>query len=147
LDTALATISPKKIMLGIPTYGYEYEVSWSAGVTTYRRIRSFTFLEAMDRADSLGIEPTRNNAGELNYAYATTTVINVSPILTSNVSSTKPAFVASSSANGMNTLFVSFSDSQTAKNEIALAKKYGLRGVFFFKADGQLDPATWGEMK
>jgi spore germination protein YaaH len=148
LGTALATISPKKIMLGIPTYGYEYEVSWNAGMTTYRRVRSFTFLEAMDRADSIGVEPVRNNAGELSYAYATTTFVdNISAALTWNVSSTEPAFMASSSAHGMNTLFVSFPDAVSAKNEIALAKKYGVRGAFLFKADGQLDPATWDQMK
>jgi hypothetical protein len=46
----------------------------------------------------------------------------------------------------MNTLFISFPDATSAKNEIALAKKYGLRGAFLFKADGELDPATWDEM-
>jgi spore germination protein YaaH len=148
LKTALATISPKKIMLGIPTYGYEYEISWSAGMTTYRRIRSFTFQEAMDRGDSIGALTTRNNAGELSYTYATTTFINnVSPVLTWNVSSTKPADMALSSVQSMNTLFISFPDATSAKNEIALAKKYGIRGAFLFKADGQLDPATWDEMK
>jgi spore germination protein YaaH len=147
IKQAVATISPKKIMLGIPTYGYEYEVSWANGMTTYRRLRSFTYEEAMDRVDSTGIEPTRDNAGELSYAYASTTVIDDIPDdLTFSVSSTEPAIVASSSANGMNTLFTDFSDSVAAKNEIVLAKKYGLRGVMLFKADGQLDPATWGIM-
>ncbi len=145
---ALASINRKKIMLGIPTYGYEYEVSWKNGVTTYRRLRSFTFFGAMDRADGVGITPTRNSAGELGFAYATTTVVDGIPdSLTFNVSSTEPAIVASSSAAGMNTLFTSFPDAQSAKAEIALAKKYGLRGAFFFKADGQFDPATWGVMK
>jgi len=148
IKLATATISPKKIMLGIPTYGYEYEVSWKNGMTTYRRLRSFTFEQAMDRVDTTGIEPIRDNAGELSYAYATTTIVDDIPSdLTFSVSSTEPAIVASSSASGMNTLFVDFSDSIAAKNEITLAKKYGLRGAFLFKADGQLDPATWGIMK
>lgn len=148
LKNTMATISPKKIMLGIPTYGYEYEVSWKNGVATYRRVRSFTFLEAMDRADGVSTEPTRNSAGELGFAYATTTIVDgVADDLTFNVSSTEPAIVASSSAMGMNTLFVSFPDARSAETEITLAKKYGLRGTFFFKADGQLDPATWEDMK
>lgn len=148
LKNTIASISPKKIMLGIPTYGYEYQVSWDAGVTTYRRVRSFTFRGAMDRGDSIGVVPTRNSAGELSYTYATTTFIkNISANLTSNVASAKPVLATGTPEQLMNTLFISFPDATSAKNEIALAKKYGLRGVFLFKADGQLDPATWEEMK
>jgi len=148
LKNMLVTINPKKVMLGIPTYGYEYQVSWKNGVTTYQRVRSFTFQEAMDRADLVGIAPMRNNAGELSYAYQTSTYVSGIPaILTSYVSSTKPQAIAPPvtplPANATNTLFVSFSDSQSALANINLAKEYGLRGVIFFKADGQLDPAIW----
>ena len=51
LQQALQDIKPSKIMLGIPTYGYEYQVTWNDGVTTYAQVRSFTFTQAMDRAD------------------------------------------------------------------------------------------------
>ncbi len=148
LKNALATISAKKIMLGIPTYGYEYEVSWSGNLTTYRRIRSFTYTEAMDRGDGISAVPVRDNAGEMSYTYATTTFIgNISGALTSNVFSTMPAVMASSAAQSMNTLFITFPDATSVKNEIAIGKKYGIRGAFLFKADGQFDPAIWDEMK
>ena len=149
LRETMRWISPKKIMLGVPTYGYEYQVSWKDGVTTYERVRSFTFLQAMDRADILGIAPTRNNAGELSFTYHTSTVITgIPPILITHVTSTiepaalKGPFVG----NATNTMFVSFADSQSAQTEINLAKQLGLRGVIFFKADGELDPAIWGEL-
>ncbi len=142
------TISPKKIMLGIPTYGYEFQVSWKDGITTYERLRSFTFRDAMGRGDAIDSLATRNNAGELSYIFATTTFMSgISKNLTFKVSSAQPAFVASSSAKGLNTMFISFPDATSAKNEIVLAKKYGLRGAYFFKADGLLDPATWDVMK
>ncbi|MGB7958080.1 MAG: glycosyl hydrolase family 18 protein [Minisyncoccia bacterium] len=152
LQNMLKTINPKKVMLGIPTYGYEYQVSWVNGVTTYQRVRSFTFQEAMDRADLEGIAPARNNADELSYAYQTSTyVTGVPATLTWYVSSTKPLALGPLGpgvpANATNTLFVSFSDSQSALDKINLAKKYGLRGVIFFKADGELDPAIWGNLK
>jgi spore germination protein YaaH len=148
----LTSISPKKVMLGVPTYGYEYQVSWVNGVTTYQRVRSFTFQEAMDRADLVGIAPTRDNAGELSYAYQTSTYVSAIPAtLTSYVSSTKPQALAPVvtplPANATNTMFVSFSDSQSALAEIDLAKKYGLRGVIFFKADGELDPGIWSDLQ
>lgn len=148
LDLVLKDINPKKVMLGIPTYGYEYQVSWANGVSTYQRVRSFTFQQAMDRGDSIGMTPVRNNAGELSYTYASTTFVKgISSGLTWSVSSTEPAFVASSSAKGLNTLYISFPDATSFQTEVTLAKKYGLRGAVLFKADGQFDPAIWDEMK
>jgi spore germination protein YaaH len=152
LQNMTKTISAKKIMLGIPTYGYEYQVSWKNGVTTYQQVRSFTYQDAMDRAELSGVEPTRNNADELSYTYQTSTYMTIPATLTSYVSSTKPKVLASSvttplPGNATNTMFVSFSDAQSSLDKIDLAKKYGLRGVIFFKADGELDPATWEEIQ
>ncbi|MEK7547219.1 MAG: glycosyl hydrolase family 18 protein [Patescibacteria group bacterium] len=151
IQEALKYISPKKIMLGIPTYGYEYEVSWENNHLTYKRLRSHTFFQAIDRAVKVGGIPLRNNAGELSFAYATSTSIEeyggVSSALTWKVTSTLPAFIASTTAQGLFTRFVSFSDSKSAADKIALAKKMGLRGVVFFKFDGEQDPLLWREMK
>jgi len=148
VQEALKYISPKKIMLGIPTYGYEYEVSWADGFTTYKRLRSHTFFQALDRATNVKAIPLINSAGEVSFAYATSTSVGkISPSLTWAVSSTQPAFIASTSAQGLYTRFVSFTDSRSAAGEIALAKKMGLRGVVFFKLDGEQDPLLWKEMK
>ncbi len=146
IKNTITTISPKKVILGIPTYGYEYQVSWNMGATTYERVRSFTFFQAMDRADSLGIAPYRNNAGELSFTFASSTHIDADPSLTSIVASTLPTALVTTNPNASTTFFVSFSDAQSTADKIALAKKYGLRGAMLFKADGDLDPATWGLM-
>ena len=148
LRNMLKTINPKKVMLGIPTYGYEYQVSWTDGETTYERVRSFTFQEAMDRSDIEGIAPVRDSADELSYTYQTSTYVPTIPAtLTWYVSSTKPQMLDAVPADATNTMFVSFSDAQSALDKINLAKKYGLRGVMFFKADGELDPAIWGDLQ
>ncbi len=146
LKETLQWISPKKVMLGVPTYGYEYEVSWTSGVTTYQRVRAFDFMTAMDRADSLGIQPTRNNADELGFTYTSSTYIAEPPILVSTVWSAQPALLANPPANATTTFFVTFPDSQSILDEINLAKKDGLRGVMLFKADGDIDPMTWQYM-
>ncbi len=148
VQEALKSISPKKIMLGIPTYGYEYEVSWADGFTTYKRLRSHTFMQAIDRATKVKAVPLINNAGELSFAYATSTSVGkISSSLTWNISSTQPTFIASTSAQGFYTRFVSFSDSRSAADKITLAQKMGLRGVVFFKLDGDQDPLLWEMMK
>ena len=146
IKNTITQINPKKIMLGIPTYGYEYQVSWLLGATTYQRVRSFTYFQAMDRADSLNLTPYRNNGDELSFTFASTTHISVRPSLTAIVASTLPTALATIDPNASTTFFVSFSDASSTAGEIALAKKYGLRGAMLFKADGDLDPATWGVM-
>ncbi len=148
LREALKSIKKGKIMLGVPTYGYEYEVSWANGRTTYKRLRSHTFFQALSRAVDVGTVPLRNAAGELGFAYATSTsVTDVSPSLTWSVSSTEPAVIAANDAKGLITRYVSFTDSYSSAQSIALAKKLGLRGVVFFKLDGDQDPLIWNAMK
>lgn len=143
LDETIKTISRKKIMLGVPTYGYEYQIANDGNEVIYGRVRSRTFLQAMSLADTLGVTPTRNIAGELSFSYTTSTTVKVSPALTFSVSST-PVDPPVQSA-GI-TRLVWFSDAQAIADKIALAKKYKLRGVILFKLDSEQDPATWNEM-
>jgi spore germination protein YaaH len=140
---ALQYISPKKIMLGVPTYGYEYEVSWANGETTYQRVRAFDYFDAMARATSTGAVVTRNNADELTFTFASTTYIQEPAILTFTEPSAQPEVLMHPNPNATTTFFVSFPDAQSEMDKVALANKYGLRGVMFFKADGQMDPALW----
>ncbi len=126
LKETLKTISRKKIVLGVPTYGYEYQLSGSGTNISYNRLHSETFKSAMDQAFSLGIIPGRNVSGELSFTYAT---------------STFPVLAQSSVATS--TRFVTFNDAKSMGDKIKLAKKYGLRGVAFFKFDGETDPAIW----
>lgn len=143
---AVQYINPKKIMLGIPTYGYEYEVSWADGVTTYQRVRAFNYFDAMDRAVSMGITPVRDNAGELSFTFQSSTYIQEPPILTYTIPSTEPAVLKNPSSTASTTFFVSFPDATSMIQKVDLAQKYGLRGVMFFKADGQMDPAIWSQL-
>ena len=147
LSDTLPYINPKKVMLGVPTYGYEYEVSWTSGITTYTRVRAFDYLDAMDRADWLGLTPTRNSGDELSFTYASTTYLTEPPILVTTVLSAQPAILATINPNATTTFFVTFPDAQSILDEINIAKADGLRGVMLFKADGDIDPLTWQYMQ
>lgn len=145
IQLALQSISPKKIMLGIPTYGYEWQVSWANGQTTYQRVRAFDYFGAIARAVSVGAVPVRDNAGELSFTFASTTHVNIpmSSVLTTQVSSTEPEALKHPDPNATNTFFLSFPDATSEYQKVELAKQYGLRGVMFFKADGGMDPGIW----
>lgn len=145
INQTISTISPKKVVLGIPTYGYIFEISWSNGVTTYKRVGSTTYPKAMELAKAVGATSTRNSAGELSFVYATSTSYTVSQGLTFSISSTEPIVLATQTNPSAVMRFVSFSDASSMMDKINLAKKYNLRGVYFFKADGDIDPAFWDQ--
>ncbi len=149
IGETLQGINKKKVLLGIPTYGYEYEVSWDSGATTYRRVKALNYFAALDLAEVVGATPARGNSGELNFTYTTSTFFEVYPILRSYVSSTMSQIFSASTSNSTTTVtrFVSFTDAEAVRQKIELAKKYGLAGVAFFKFDGEADPMIWEEMK
>ena len=145
------TISRKKIVLGIPTYGYEFEVSRIGDSLVYKRFRSHTYSQAIERATALGLTPYRNNAGEMSFVYATSTTAEVSKSLTFKVdlnsTSTITTTTNTSSTPVISQRFISYTDAQAIKDKIDLAKKEGLAGVILFKLDGETDPALWDKIK
>ena len=124
---ALRDIPAKKIILGIPTYGYKYEIKQQSGTTTltYSRIGSMNFNYADELAKSIGVTPTRNSAGELSYVYGTST---------------------DSNGNSLGTYkqyLVWYSDAAAIADKVKIAKLYKLGGVVIFKIDGGNDPKVW----
>lgn len=128
---ALEDIPAKKVVLGVPTYGYKYEIIPAIGTssTKYSRIGSMNFNYADDLAKSLNIVPTRNIAGELSFTYSTTTDINGNYL------------------GGTKQYLVWYSDAIAIADKIRLAKLYKLGGVVVFKVDGGNDPKLWDVLK
>jgi spore germination protein len=127
LTVALNDIPAKKIILGVPTYGYKYEVIPASGTSSprYPRIGSMNFNYVSDLVKMLGITPTRNSAGELSFTYATTTGVEGEDL------------------GGWHQYLVWYSDATAIADKIRLAKLYKLGGVAVFKLDGGQDPNLW----
>ncbi len=117
------SISKKKILIGVPTYGHEYEITQSGGVYNYNFLTSFNPKYALDIANLFNITPVRNEAGELSFAYTPTTTPNLPQ------------------------RFFSWSDASAMADKVQLAKKLGVRGVAVFKIDGGEDAAMWSVLK
>lgn len=138
MTLAAQTISKRKLVLGIPTYGYEYTVTpLATSGYSYARLWAFNPTYATDLAMSLGLKPTRNSAGELQLVYIATSTPTIAGTPTASAAA-GPAAARTQSIN-----ILSWSDSTAIAQKIALAKKLGLRGVALFKFDGGEDQNLW----
>lgn len=124
---AMWDIPAKKIILGVPTYGYKYEIIpvVDSATTRYSRIGSMNWNYADELVKKLQIMPTRNRAGELSFTYATTTGVN------------------GENLGGLKQYLVWYSDAQAIADKVRIAKLYKLGGVAVFKVDGGNDPGLW----
>lgn len=124
---AMWDIPAKKIILGVPTYGYKYEIIpvVDSATTRYSRIGSMNWNYADELVKKLQIMPTRNRAGELSFTYATTTGVNGEDL------------------GGLKQYLVWYSDAQAIADKVRIAKLYKLGGVAVFKVDGGNDPGLW----
>ncbi|MBY0472895.1 peptidoglycan-binding protein [Patescibacteria group bacterium] len=159
VSLAAQSIDRKKILIGVPTYGYEYKVTSSGSGYQYKLQWAFNQNYATQLASLLGVTPSRNSANELSFMYKSTAQTQ---------SLSDQASVPGSVAAGGNTVLpptdvytqsalatslqppfniVWWSDSKAIADKVALAKKLGVRGVSVFKFDGSEDPNIWNVLK
>lgn len=129
ITLTLWDIPARKIILGVPTYGYKYEIISGPNGPTYSRIGSMNFNYADELSKSLGIVPSRNSAGELSFVYSTSTDVN------------------GNSLGSQKQYLVWYSDAEAIRDKIRIAKLYKLGGVAVFKIDGGNDPKIWEVLK
>ena len=159
VTVAAQQISKKKILIGIPTYGYEYSVT-PLTEYGYRYDLQWAFNPkyATNLAAMLGVQPVRNSSGELSFVYKTSTALVAGADTTAGATSASAgtgqappsavysqAALASTIAPPFNIVW--WSDARAVADKVALAKKLGVRGVAIFKLDGGEDQGIWGVLK
>lgn len=148
---AAKTISKRKIVIGVATYGYEYDVRAYADGFVYDLLWSFNPRYALELANEYNVAPARNVAGEMSFTYfpkdgafALPRPQNPWP---ANLASSAALSLAQAQNTNLNFHMAWWSDAQAIQDKVALAKKLGVRGVAVFKIDGGQDPNIWSALR
>ncbi len=151
---AMKVIPARKLVLGIPTYGYEYSVTPLPEYGyRYDRMWAFNPKYAYETAAKLAQTPVRTAGGELQVLYlpqmlhngVTTGDITTSATSAQNLGVPTNALSNVATAPALRPAFnvMTWNDSVSVAQKIALAKKLGVRGVAVFKFDGGEDQKIW----
>jgi spore germination protein len=145
---AMKSIPARKIVIGVPTYGYEWQVRAYAGPEyLYSKKWVFNPRYATELAASLGLTPERSPWGEMHFTYLEGMGTSSEPVSYGAGSALVAAAAVSQHVDTTNTnatfRLVVWPDAESVRQKVALAQKLGVRGVAVFKFDGGQDPGIW----
>lgn len=158
VQLAAQSIAKNKLIIGVPTYGYEYEVTplLNGGGFRYRMLWAFNPNYATQIAAKLGITPNRTSAGEVGFTYDPDALAAIAPTngdstQTQQAQTTPSTSVAQNLGSQVNTNkpfnYLTWSDAQAIADKVALARQLGVRGVAVFSLGGAQDAAMWSVLK
>ena len=146
------TISPSKLSVGVPTYGYEYDVTaYANDEYNYDIMWTFDPGYATQIEQEYHVSPTRNGADELELTYLPAVGTSSLPV-SSNLNNALVASTAASQYATQNNSHLDFRlldwpDGTSVKDKADLAKNLGTRGIAMFKIDGGEDPGIWAAIQ
>lgn len=151
---AAQSISRNKLIIGIPTYGYEYQVTPQNGSYTYQRLWAFNPTYANKIASQLGITPHRTSANEVGFIYNAAALNTAAPTggdSTQTQQNTPTTSVAQNLGSQVDTSqpfnYMTWSDATAIADKVALAHTLGVRGVAIFSLGGAEDQGMWSVLK
>jgi len=144
IELAIKDIDAEKIILSIPTYGRELEVTVAPDwFKSYAQLWSVSEEYALDTAKEYGVTPIRNSAGELSYSY----VPEGSPYEGKFTDAATALAYANRTGETVKVNFVSWSDAEAVRQKVEIAKEFNLKGISLFKIDGGEDQKIWDILK
>jgi|GEM_PF-706593 len=142
-------IDKNKILIGIPTYGYEYSVTaYANNEYLYDILWTFNPGYATEVVNEYGVTPSRAPWGEMHLTHVKDASKGATaPTASQKYSALAAAAAASQYANSGNKhldfRYLVWPDSVAIQQKMELAKRMGVRGVSFFKWDGGEDQKMW----
>ena len=145
---AAKDIAKNKIMIGIPTYGYEYDITaYANNEYVYDILWTFNPGYATPIAAQYGVTPTRAPWGEMYFTYVNSAPTSTAPVSLGSNSALLAAAAAGVYANTYNShlnfRLMVWPDAESVRQKVELAKRLGVRGVSVFKFDGGQDQNIW----
>lgn len=153
---ALVDIPKEKILVGIATYGHHYTVTVSPDwYKNYKKIGALNVPDILDVAKEYKAKPSQNRAGEMSFTYIPkSSDLKLSKSLkipkdtpTGNIVAARALAYANKTGKTVDFNMAWYSDANAMKQKIDLAKELDLRGVAFFKFDGEEDKKVWNYLK
>jgi spore germination protein YaaH len=152
---AAQSISRNKLIIGIPTYGYEYQVTPVSGGYQYKVLWAFNPTYGTQIAQQLGITPHRTSANELGFTYSADTLAAITAPQGNNSTETQQQAPANSTEANLGSQvdttqpfnYMTWSDAQAIQDKVDLAHKLGVRGVALFSLGGAEDQGMWSVLK
>lgn len=154
-------IDKKKMVIGIPTYGYIYQVMPNTSGTgwSYTKLESFNPGYGSQIAKEYKIKPFRGESGELSLTYVPKETVKTLPnqkelaklapkrTPTGEAAALGALALAKKEGRQAPVTYLTWSDSVAIKQKVDLARKLGVAGVAVFKFDGAQDPKMWRVLK
>ncbi|MEY4747189.1 MAG: hypothetical protein RLZZ416_238 [Candidatus Parcubacteria bacterium] len=147
---AAKDIKKSKIVIGVPTYGYEYEVTaYAGGEYAYDILWSFNPGYALPIAAQYAVTPARNMAGEMYFTYtpAGSSTLPQASGFGAMIAATAAAAFADATNSHTNFRLMDWPDAISIAGKTQLAQRLGIRGVAIFKLDGGEDPNMWAMLR
>ncbi len=154
-------IDKRKMVIGIATYGYIYQLMPYADGSgyDYTKLEAFNPGYATAVAAEYGITPTRNRAGELSFTYVPKEQVAALPnqgflaawapkgTTSGNLAAAGALALAKTKKQQAPVQLLWWSDAKAIGDKVALAKRLKVAGVAVFKIDGGSDPLMWEYLK
>ena len=153
IKLALADFPKEKVLVGIATYGRAWDITVAPGnYQDYTRVASLNHPRIKELSESVYKTPIGYSAGGeavMSYfpedsVYKALSSLPVPEGTPKGYENTARALLfATMAKTPVKVRFITYNDAVSAQDKLNLATKYNVRGVTFFKIDGEEDPNIW----